>query len=373
LPEENTSAHRLIADIKENGAISLGDYMAEANRAYYASKDPLGTAGDFITAPEISQMFGEIIGIWITDLLMRRGLAPRAISDGPSDITGNQEPAQSPAFRYVELGPGRGTLAKDARRTMAQFGWQPPCHFVETSPVLRAAQQDHHPDAIWHDDVDSLPDDAPLIIIANEFFDALPVEQFVRQSGGWHQNMVVRDRSKFKLVPGERPSDVAPAPAGNAFPNDTILEVSPVSNRVMDALSAKLAQQGGALLIIDYGYRQPGTGSTLQAVQNHMPVHPFDAPGCCDLTAHVNFHALASCAENRLLGVHGPVEQGQWFKSLGIEKRAEILAQQFPQEAQSIHSALHRLTHIDQMGRLFLVMAALSAGWPVPEGFAYGG
>ena len=347
------SAAHIIADrIDREGPIPLGDYMAIANNFYYASKDPLGEEGDFVTAPEISQMFGEIVGIWLADLWLRKG---------------------SPDLcHYVELGPGRGTLASDALRSLARFGCTPTVHFVETSPVLKAKQAQLHPDAKWHNDIASLPDDGPLLVVANEFFDALPIEQFVATAGGWQRQMVQRDRSKFAAVPGSETAEDRIGGSMSGFPDGTILERSPVSVELMGNLASDLANQGGALLIIDYGYARPGTGSTLQAVKNHMPISPFDSPGTSDLTAHVDFHTLANIARTRLLAVHGPAEQGQWLKSLGIDQRADALIAAAPKQADNIRAAHQRLTHVDEMGRLFRVMAATPIGWPEPEGFSYG-
>ena len=350
---DRPSAAHVIADrIDREGPIPLGDYMAIANEHYYASKDPLGEEGDFVTAPEISQMFGEIIGIWLADLWLRKGSPDHC--------------------HYVELGPGRGTLAQDALRSLAKFGCTPTIHFVETSPVLKAKQALLHPGAIWHDDIGSLPDDGPLLVLANEFFDALPIEQFVATSGGWRRQMVARDRSKFVAVASAEVAEDRIGGSMSGFPDGTILERSPVSVELAGHLANRLAKQGGTLLIIDYGYARPGTGSTLQAVKGHMPISPFDSPGTSDLTAHVDFHTLANIARNRLLSVHGPAEQGQWLKSLGIDQRAEALINATPKQADNIRAAHQRLTHVDEMGCLFRVMAATPIDWPEPEGFSYG-
>jgi len=351
-PDLPSAAHIIADRIDREGPIPLGDYMAIANAHYYASKDPLGEEGDFVTAPEISQMFGEIVGIWLADLWLRKG---------------------SPGHcHYVELGPGRGTLAHDALRSMARFGCRPAVHFVETSPVLKARQAQLHADAIWHDDIASLPEDGPLLVVANEFFDALPVEQFVATSGGWRRQMVARDRSKFVAVPSIDAEEVPIGSTTSGFPDGTILERSPVSVEWAGNLANRLAKQGGTLLIIDYGYTRPGTGSTLQAVKDHMPISPFDSPGASDLTAHVDFHTLANIARTRLLAVHGPTEQGQWLKSLGIDQRAAALIAASPKQADAIRAAHRRLTHAEEMGCLFRVMAATAIDWPEPEGFSYG-
>lgn len=353
LKADNPTAAHIIADkIDREGPIPLGDYMAIANQHYYAFKNPLGEAGDFVTAPEISQMFGEIVGIWLADLWLRKG-----------------SPEQC---HYVELGPGRGTLAHDALRSMRKFGCTPSVHFVENSPVLKARQAQLHPDAIWHDDIASLPEDGPLLIIANEFFDALPVEQFVATSGGWRRQMVARERSKFVPVPSSDAAEGQISRTASGFPDGTILERSPVSVEWTGNVANRLAKQGGALLIIDYGYAKPGTGSTLQAVKDHMPISPFDSPGGSDLTAHVDFHTLANVARTRLLVVHGPSQQGQWLKALGIDQRAAALVAATPKQGDAIRAAHHRLTHPDEMGCLFQVMAMTAIDWPEPEGFSYG-
>ena len=347
-----TAAHIIADKIDREGPISLGEYMAIANAHYYASKDPLGEEGDFVTAPEISQMFGEIVGVWLADLWLRKG---------------------SPGHcHYVELGPGRGTLAHDALRSMGKFGCRPVVHFVETSPVLKTRQAQLHPEAIWHDDISTLPDDGPLLIVANEFFDALPVEQYVATSGGWRRQMVARDRSKFVATPSIETAAEQISGSASGFPDGTILERSPASVEVAGDLGNRLAKQGGTLLIIDYGYARPGTGSTLQAVKDHMPISPFDCPGASDLTAHVDFHTLANIARTRMLSVHGPTQQGQWLKSLGIDQRAAALIAASPKQADAIRAAHQRLTHPEEMGCLFQVMATTAIDWPQPEGFSYG-
>ncbi len=351
MPDQPSALHQLAEKIDREGPITLGEYMGIANAAYYSGKDPLGEEGDFVTAPEISQMFGELVGIWLADLWLRKG-----------------SPDNS---HYVELGPGRGTLASDALRAMSQFGCHTDVHLVETSPVLQAKQAELHPEASWHEDIASLPDDGPLLIIANEFFDALPVEQFVYTQAGWRQHMVARERNKFIAIPGIKP--VAEQLTTKAdLEVGTILESSPASINILSQLANRLAKQGGVLLIIDYGYDQPGTGSTLQAVKDHMPISPFDSPGTSDLTAHVNFLDLANVARTRLLSVHGPTEQGIWLKAVGIDQRTTSLCDASPEQADDIRAAHHRLTHLDEMGRLFRVMAATSMDWPTPEGFVYG-
>jgi SAM-dependent MidA family methyltransferase len=318
---------RLKARIAADGPISVADYMAEANAHYYATRDPFGAGGDFVTAPEISQMFGELIGIWLADLWRRAG-----------------RPAGA---HYVELGPGRGTLAADALRAMAGAGLEPPVELVETSPVLRLAQAQRLR-ARWHDDVASLRGDGPLLIVANEFFDALPVRQF---DAGGRELMVTLD--------------------GGAFLRDGAVETeaSPFSIATVRALARRLVAQGGAALIVDYGHARPGTGDTLQAVSRHAFADPFEAPGERDLTAHVDFSALAAAARAEGARVFGPVTQGDWLDAMGLPLRAAALAKAAPDRTEEIAEARDRLSAPERMGRLFKAMALVSPAWPEPAGF----
>jgi len=322
--------------------------MEEANRAYYAARDPLGSAGDFITAPEISQMFGELIGIWLADLWQRAG-RPRA--------------------HYVELGPGRGTLAADALRAMGKAGLSPPVHFVETSPVLRAAQAERVSHAQWHDDLSTLPADAPLLLVANEFFDALPVRQFVKTFSGWRERMVDYRADGFVPVPGSTPCDDEIPERFRAAQAGSILECSPASIAIVGELSTRIARQGGAAILIDYGYADRAAGDTLQAVHAHAYADPFAAPGASDLTAHVDFSILGHSASSAGLRVHGPTPQGEWLGMLGIAQRAAALARAAPDRMGEITAAHTRLTADDEMGRLFKAMALIHPRWPEPAGF----
>jgi NADH dehydrogenase [ubiquinone] 1 alpha subcomplex assembly factor 7 len=350
LPDANLLAARLAKQIEASGPISVAAYMRAANDEYYGKGDPFGVEGDFITAPEISQMFGELVGLWLTDLWMR-----------------NNRPANC---KLVELGPGRGTLAADALRSMQQFDFSPSVHFVENSDTLRAMQLAAVPQAKHYDRIEDLPDDGPLLIIANEFFDALPVRQFVSTHAGWRERIVVRDRGhKFTAMPGLQAVDpLVPAEFRNA-PNESIYETSPDAGRIMYELAGRLASQGGVMLITDYGYALPGHGSTLQALKAHRSVDPFENPGEHDLTAHVNFLELANIGRVRDLRVSGPVEQGGWLVSLGIDARADSLASASPERAEEIGKARDRLVEPEQMGSLFKVLAVSSENWPAPEGF----
>lgn len=309
--------------IAELGPIGVADYMAAANAHYYATRDPLGAAGDFVTAPEISQMFGELIGAWLADLWDRAGRLDGA--------------------HYVELGPGRGTLAADALKVMRGAGLAPSVHFVETSPVLRAAQAERVPEACWHEDLSTLPGDGPLLAVANEFFDALPIQQFdaagvelrVDYDGGFVRRGAVES------------------------------ECSPAARAIAADLARRLAAQGGAALIVDYG---SGNGDTLQAVSRHAYADPFEAPGTRDLTAHVDFAALAGAAAG--VRVLGPVEQGAFLEALGLAQRADALARTAPGRAAEIAAARQRLAAPEQMGRLFKALGLVAPSWPEPAGFA---
>jgi SAM-dependent MidA family methyltransferase len=323
--------------------------MALANAHYYGTRDPLGVAGDFVTAPEISQMFGELVGLCLADCWQRAGAPADAI--------------------YVELGPGRGTLAADALRAMRGAGLSPDVHFVETSPVLRSAQADRVKQAHWHHDLSTLPD-APLLVIANEFFDALPVRQLVATEGGWRERLVRTEEDAFVPVAGPPIPDAAIPAHLRAAPEGSIIETSPSSIGLLRQLADRLVQVGGVALIIDYGHERTSAGETLQAVRGHAFADPWTDPGECDLTAHVDFQALGEAAAEAGLRVLGPVAQGAWLSRLGIDARAAALARSSPQRAVDIEAARHRLVAADQMGSLFKAMALAAPSWPDPAGFA---
>lgn len=335
--------------IRATGPIPLGQYMAEANAHYYAGRDPLGANGDFVTAPEISQMFGEMIGSWLADL------RTRAAADGAA---------------YVELGPGRGTLARDALKVLAMAGPLPDVHMVEASPALREKQSDLLRLARFHDDVTSLPEDRPLLVVANEFFDALPTRQLVRTARGWRERMVGLNGDRLAPVAGDKPMDAAvPASFGESV-EGTIVETCPAASAIMREIGARIAVQGGAMLVIDYGHLAPQTGSTFQAVARHERADPFAAPGTADLTAHVDFAALAAAARSSGLRVDGMTEQGAFLMMLGMGHRAASLAKANPDSADAVFAALKRLTAPKAMGRLFKVLGLGAPCWPAGAGFA---
>ena len=333
-------AQQLAARIAAEGPLRLDRWMAACNAAYYAGDDPLGR--DFTTAPEISQMFGEMIGACVGDLWLRAG---------------------KPNVHLVELGPGHGTLMADALRVLARLPDARAAfslHLVETSPPLRSLQRSRLSGwpAQWHERVDQLPDDRPLIIIANEFFDALPIRQ--RRNG---RELFV-DWREGLFAPVWHPS---PGPDA---------EWSEDALAICGHLAARLAGQGGAMLAIDYGHGGAPADSapdTLQAVHRGERVSPFLHPGEHDLTAHVDFAALAQVAATRGLAVHGPVAQGAFLGALGIAARAEALkAGKDSATAASITAALLRLTAPQQMGAIFQAMALTARHWPAPAGFAMG-
>jgi SAM-dependent MidA family methyltransferase len=343
-PEGDGAAPRLARLIERFGSIPLSLFMAEANAHYYATRDPLGVDGDFTTAPEISQMFGELIGLWAADLIMRSPV-PEAVE-------------------LVELGPGRGTLAADALRSMLQFGPAPAIHLVETSPVLRDLAAVRVPYARFHYEIATLPTNAPLVIIANEFFDALPIRQIVQTEGGWRERQVAFSGDRFVPVPGLVPLDMAVPEVWRGEPVGTIIEQAPAATAIIADLGQRLMQQGGSMLIIDYGYGHSQPGDTLQAISRHQFSDPFAAPGNQDLTAHVDFGALEAAARGEGLSVFGPVGQGDFLRALGIEARAAKLG------GAAVAAQLHRLTAAEAMGDMFKVMALTPPDWSAPEGFA---
>ncbi|MBB3939387.1 NADH dehydrogenase [ubiquinone] 1 alpha subcomplex assembly factor 7 [Novosphingobium fluoreni] len=337
---------RLIAN---TGPISVQYFMGESNARYYAARDPLGDAGDFVTAPEISQMFGELVGLWLADMWLRAG-SPQPV-------------------HYVELGPGRGTLARDALRAAKRFGLEPTVHFVEGSPELKSLQLAAVPDARWHDDVSTIPIIGPILLVANEFLDALPIRQLVKTAQGWRERMVAVQDDAFVGIAGDRPMDAAiPADLRDAEPG-TLIETCPAAAAVVYEVAGRLAMQGGAALFIDYGSDIPRTGSTLQAVRAHRKVEALAHPGEADITAHVDFATLANVAQSRDCRWLGTVGQGHWLNALGIDARAASLAQASPQQADAIAVAKERLTGADQMGDLFKVMGLAAPGWPEGAGF----
>jgi len=348
--------------VAAEGPLTVAAFMAEAlghpRHGYYATRDPLGAAGDFTTAPEISQMFGELIGLWCADAWMRMGAPARVL--------------------LVELGPGRGTLMADALRAargVPAFRAAVGVHLVETSPALRARQAAALADAdpAWHDDLSTVPD-GPLLLVANEFFDALPVRQFQRTERGWRERRVDADPAtgalRLALDPAPSAAEVLiPGPVRAGAPAGSVAEVSPASREIARAVGRRLAAHGGAALVVDYGHDRPGAGDTLQAVKGHAHAGVLDAPGEADLTAHVCFASLADAARAGGAEAHGPVGQGEFLVRLGIRERADALMRARPDRAAEVAAARDRLTAPDAMGTLFRAMALTPAGAPAPAGF----
>lgn len=349
--------------IAENGPLSLETYMALAlnhpAHGYYVSKMPLGRSGDFITAPEISQMFGELIGLWSVAVWCAMG-EPRPV-------------------RLIELGPGRGTLMADALRAARiapGFLDAAAIHLVEANNILLACQQELLKDTglavTWHAAIEDVPD-GPAIMVGNEFFDCLPVRQFIRSSDGWHERLVGLDdkgRLSFGLAPGPTPGMNLQGEPGQVF------EAGLAAVHMMAQLAARICREGGALLVIDYGYDSRQFGATLQAVRSHRFAGPLSDPGEADLSAHVDFCALTRVARAAGAAVHGPVPQGIWLTRLGIYERAAKLSEKASESQRAaIDSALRRLagekegSPAETMGRLFKVLAVTAPGLAVPPGF----
>ena len=350
-----TLGHRLKARIAATGPMTLAEYMAEClldpAEGYYATRDPLGRAGDFTTAPEISQMFGELVGL---------ALAQSWIDQG----------APSP-FALAELGPGRGTLMADIWRAAAVvpgFRDAARVHLVEASPKLREVQARWLRDlpVTWHGSAETFPE-APLWLIANEFFDALPIRQFQRDGEAWRERVVgLRDGA---LALGL--TDPAPRPDLGGRLADTpeggIVEIRPAAAPVMAAIEERIASRGGAALIIDYGDWR-SRGDTFQALKEHAFADPFAEPGAADLTAHVDFEALARAAPR--LQASRLTPQGVWLERLGIGQRAARLAESLQGAERMSHlAATRRLTDAAEMGNLFKVLALVAQGAPLPPGF----
>jgi len=347
--------------IAQEGPISLERYMTLAlshpEHGYYRSRTPFGADGDFITAPEISQMFGELIGLWSVQTWRMMG-APKPC-------------------RFVELGPGRGALMADALRAARiapDFLDALDLHLVETSGPLRESQRlalgAWGSPIAWHDHAEETPA-GPAIFIANEFFDALPVRHYVRSEGGWRERLVGLDsegRLGFGLAPEPELSLGAAGEPGD------IVELGVAAAELMAHLAHRIATQGGVLLAIDYGYGEPARGETLQALRRHRFADPLRDPGEADLTAHVDFRALARAARAAGAEAHGPITQGEFLARLGIFERAAILRRNADaSQSAAIDAAVARLAGgaggPTSMARLFKALAVTPRGLPAPAGF----
>ncbi len=347
--------------IRADGPLTVAQYMTAALThpiyGYYRVQNPVGRAGDFITAPEISQIFGELIGLWCLQTWRDIG--------APS------------SFQLVELGPGRGSLMADllrAARLQPSFLAAAEIHFVETNAVLRAQQNAALPegtDATWRDRFEEIAP-GPLILIANEFFDCLPIRQFMRKGPGWYERCVTLDEKGalcFALSPSPIPGGIL-AISDPHTQQGALKEVCAPAQSLIEKIAHRFSQHKGRALIIDYGYAKPGMGDTLQALRRHSPCGVLETPGDVDLTAHVDFSALASCAKRSGADVAGPAEQGAFLAALGLEARASALrAEATAQQKQDIDSAVLRLAGPDQMGELFKALSISSADLPPPPGF----
>ncbi len=358
----------LEADIRRRiaaaGPMPVGEFMTlcltDRAHGYYTTHDPIGERGDFITAPEISQMFGELIGLWMAAVWKRMG-----------------EPAN---VRVIELGPGRGTMMNDALRAakvMPAFRDAVVLHLVEISPVLQAQQEETLEQVpvpmFWHAALREVPK-GPAIIVANEFFDALPINQAVKTEHGWHERLIEIDAAgnlAFTLAPAPMPQfEQLLPPRLRAAPVDAIFEWRPDTAAI--EIGRRLSGDGGAALVIDYGHAASAAGETLQAVGRHAYADPLTAPGSIDLTAHVDFEALARAAEAMGAASFGPLDQSDFLRRLGIETRAATLkAKALPAAAAGIDTALARLIGHGRtgMGTLFKVAAYAHPNLGRPPGF----
>lgn len=344
--------------IAADGPLSIAQYMNlcqfDPRGGSYSARQTIGR--DFITSPEISQTFGELLGLWVVQTWHDQGRP------------------ENP--RLVELGPGRGTLMGDLLRAVSaaapEFLLDAEVSLIEASPALKAEQQEKlksaGADIEWHERFDDKLTDRPLFLIANEFFDCLPVRQFMKTDRGWCERMIaVKDGAfSFALSPvpfTSVPPDRADAPVG------AIYEVAPAAMALTEEIARAVSTAGGGAVIIDYGYDEPGTSETLQAVANGQYVNALADPGECDVSAHVDFSALAKAAEDGGAAVYGPVTQCNFLADLGIGPRAERLMMANLVQAREIAAAVDRLVNPAEMGALFKVLGIAPKTAPQPPGF----
>jgi NADH dehydrogenase [ubiquinone] 1 alpha subcomplex assembly factor 7 len=340
--------------IERDGPIGVDVFMGEALahpvHGYYMRREPFGRAGDFVTAPETSQMFGELVGLWCLDTWQKMG-SPAALD-------------------LIELGPGRGSLMVDALRAMATLPGARAAfdvHLVETSQRLRAIQRETlRGEAIaWHERVGAVAGGRPAIVIANEFFDALPVRQFVATAKGWRERLIAVDDSGFRPVLADLRAQENALP--QLAPPGRVAELSPARVAVMTELAGRIAADGGAALIVDFA----GAGDTLQAVRGHRRAERFADPGAADLAAAVDFASLAGTAAAAGAVSLGPVGQGLFLRRLGIEARCRaLLAEARPDQTAAIRTGFERLVGEGAMGTLYRVLAVCHRDLAVPAGFA---
>jgi SAM-dependent MidA family methyltransferase len=358
-----TLKDRIAALISASGPMSVADYMAmclfDPTHGYYTTREPFGRAGDFITAPEISQMFGELVAVWLYSRWRDAGSPDGAM--------------------IAEIGPGRGTMMKDMARSLRRldpaFCERARFVLIETSGRLRDVQRETLADSgiafEWFETAGMLPA-APLFIAGNELFDAIPIRQFVKSARGWRERVVgLDDEGKLTFMAGAAGADPAllPPDAADALPG-AIAELAPAREALMDALCERIARDGGAGLFIDYGYVEPAVGDTLQALRGHDHDDVLAHPGEADITAHVDFARLAAIAGRHGLET-GLFTQGAFLLDLGILQRAGQLGSDMDEEGRShIRDAVERLAGPDQMGELFKVLAVTSPGQQATGGGA---
>ncbi len=357
----NALQEKILARIEQEGPLTIADYMAlclfDRDHGYYTTREPFGAAGDFTTAPEISQMFGELVAVWLYSVWQAAG-APRPVC-------------------FAEIGPGRGTLMKDIIRTISQLdaGFLNDARFalVEASPRLAKVQKETlagSPASVeWHHGVDGLQH-VPTFWFGNEIFDALPVRQFVKQGGRWRERCVARSEDgglQFVLGAGEPDPRLLPADAA-AVEDGSMVELAPARAALMEMVAGRIARDGGAGLFLDYGHLRPGYGDTLQAVRRHGFHGVLDDPGEADLTSHVDFAILAAAAPRHRLAAH-LTTQGEFLLAMGLRERAGLLGQSADAEMRErIVGEVRRLAAPEEMGDLFKVLAVTPAG-VVPPGF----
>jgi len=357
----NRLARRIAQAIDAEGPLAISTFMTLAlhdpRDGFYATRDTIGAKGAFITAPEISQVFGELLGLWCAQVWQDQG-RPR------------------PA-RIVELGPGRGTLMRDALRAanlLPDFLAAIEVVLVEASPALQAVQRETLSAAEtairWARQWDEIVNDRPVFLLANEFFDALPVRQFVWTERGWCERMVsVGEAGDLAFVLAPIPSAVVARTERGPMNPGAVYEISPAAEVLAEDISRVVAEKGGAALFIDYGHAGRGYGDTLQAVGGHRPADILRAPGEVDISVHVDFAALARSAAREDARVCGPVDQGDFLRSLGIKGRGARLTAHNPAHAQEIGAAIERLLSPHAMGALFKALAIAPGDAPPPPGF----
>lgn len=346
----------IVQQIERFGPMPVSEYMTlcllHPEHGYYITRNALGASGDFTTAPEISQMFGELIGLALAQSWLDQGM-----------------PAP---FVLAELGPGNGTLMADvlrATRSVPNFHSAMQIHLVEASPEMRTRQQATlaEYDVTWKDNFSDLPQ-LPLFLIANEFFDCMPIRQFRRTSEGWQEQMVGAENGALHFVLGTATSQEAFSFSSDA-PVGDMVEVSSASVTFAKAIAEHIEQNRGAALIVDYG-EWTSNGDSLQALKAHQNVDPLTHCGEADLTAHVCFGDLSNAA-NDIAKVSALTPQGVLLERLGITQRAQSLATQMTGSALENHISAHkRLTHPDEMGKLFKAIAIVPKGTTTPAGFS---